>query len=107
MTLPYIRDEGFGFKLTGGNAIGLFVSEVQSGRDEVKVGDQVLEIAGESTLEMTHYAASQLLKGSKDKVVLKVMENNASEFELSSQFDIHVVNAAVLLAHELVKLWSV
>lgn len=81
MTLPYIRNEGFGFKLSGGNAIGLFISEVQPGRDEIKVGDQVLEIAGEPTLEMTHYAATQLLTRTKDKVVLKVMENNASKFE--------------------------
>ncbi len=60
--------------------MGLFVSDVAAARDEIKVGDHVLEIGGESTLEMTYFAAQELLRGSKDKVQLKVMENNASEF---------------------------
>ena len=40
---------------------------------------QVLEIGGESTLEMTHFAAQDILREAKDRVQLKVMENNASE----------------------------
>ncbi len=40
MTIPRSSD-GYGFKLTGGNAVGLFVSDVAAGRDEIKVGDQV------------------------------------------------------------------
>ncbi len=40
VTIPRSSD-GYGFKLTGGNAVGLFVSDVAAGRDEIKVGDQV------------------------------------------------------------------
>ncbi len=78
VTIPR-SSEGYGFKLSGGNAVGLFISDVAAVRDEIKVGDQVLEIAGESTLEMTYFAAQELLRGLKDKVQLKVMENNASK----------------------------
>ncbi|XP_064396525.1 uncharacterized protein LOC135343497 [Halichondria panicea] len=87
VTIPRSSD-GYGFKLTGGNAVGLFVSDVAAGRDEIKVGDQVLEIAGESTLEMTYFASQDLLKKAKDKVQLKVMENNAKFQAIMLQFEL-------------------
>ncbi len=40
VTIPHVAGS-WGFKLTGGNAVGLFISEVAAGRDEIKVGDQV------------------------------------------------------------------
>ena len=71
--------EGFGFKVIGGNAVGLFVSEVKPVRKELCQGDQILEINGQDARHMTHCEASQLLRSCRDKVHLKVMDNGASE----------------------------
>ena len=101
MTLPVLPGgEGFGFKVMGGSAVGLFVSEVKAGRKELQVrhetlqtllyslflslshtqvGDQLLEIAGETTLGMSYFEATQILHAAKDKVQLKVTENSASK----------------------------
>ena len=70
--------EGFGFKVIGGNAVGLFVSEVKPVRKELCQGDQILEINGQDARHMTHYEASQLLRACKDRVNLTVMDNGAS-----------------------------
>ena len=80
VTIPN-STEGFGFKVIGGNAVGLFVSEVKPGRKEVSQGDQILEINGKDARRMTHYEATQLLRGCRDKVHLTVMDNGASESE--------------------------
>ena len=79
VTIPYVGGEGFGFKMIGGNAVGLFVSEVlRLPRKELQPGDQILEINGQSTRNMTHFEASQLM--GKEKVSLLVTENTASEY---------------------------
>ena len=65
--------------MIGGNAVGLFVSEVKPGRKEVQAGDQILEINGQGTRAMTHYQATQLLRSQREKVTLTVMENSARE----------------------------
>ena len=80
MTLPYLdSDRGFGFKLMGGSAVGLFVSEVSLGKKELQVGDQLLEIAGQSALQMSYCEALDLVGQAKDKLQLKVTPNRASE----------------------------
>ena len=50
--------DGYGFKMIGGNSVGLFVSEVRPGRKEVQAGDQILQINGRGTRAMTHYQAT-------------------------------------------------
>lgn len=81
LTLPFLGSEkGFGFKLIGGNMVGLFVSEVSLEKKELQVGDQLLEIAGHSALQMSYYEALSLIQESKDKLQLRVMQNRASEF---------------------------
>ena len=80
MTLPYLdSDRGFGFKLMGGSSVGLFVSEVSLGKKELQVGDQVLEIAGQSAVQMTYYEALELVGQAKETLQLKVVQNRASE----------------------------
>ena len=81
VTLHCSPSEGCGFRIIGGNAVGLFVSEVNRGRKEVSAGDQILNINGKDTRNMTHYEATQLLQRSKDKVSLTVMENNARKLQ--------------------------
>ena len=71
--------EGFGFKVIGGNAVGLFVSEVKPGQKEVSQGDQILEINGQDARHMTHFEATQLLRSTRGKVHLTVMDNGASK----------------------------
>ena len=51
---------GFGFKVIGGNAVGLFVSEVNLGHREVSHGVQILQINGKDARGMTHYEAGHL-----------------------------------------------
>ena len=65
--------------MIGGNSVGLFVSEVQPGRKEVQVGDQILQINGQSTCAMMHYQATHLLRSQREKVTLNVMKNSARE----------------------------
>ena len=72
-------DDGYGFKMIGGNSVGLFVSEVRPGRKEIQAGDQILQINGKDTRDMTHYQATQLLRSQREKVTLTVMENSARE----------------------------
>lgn len=60
--------------------MGLFVSEVKPVRKELCQGDQILEINGQDARRMTHYEATQLLRGCGGKVHLKVMDNGASKF---------------------------
>ena len=78
VTLPKTK-QSFGFKLMGGNAVGLFVSEVSLEKKELQVGDQVLEIAGQSALQMSYCEALDLVGKAKEKLELKVVQNKASE----------------------------
>ncbi len=75
-----MADKGFGFKMIGGNAVGLFVSEAK--RKELQVGDQILEIAGHSALQMSHYEATELITQAKDTLQLKVTQNVASKINV-------------------------
>ena len=59
--------------------VGLFVSEVSLEKKELQVGDQLLEIAGHSALQMSYYEALSLIQESKDKLQLRVMQNRPSE----------------------------
>ena len=79
MTLPFAG--GYGFKMIGGNVVGLFVSEVRPSnpRSEVSQGDQILEINGTDSRHMTHNEATQLLLASQSPLSLIVMENSARE----------------------------
>lgn len=86
VTIPYVGGEGFGFKMIGGNAVGLFVSEVlRLPRKELQPGDQILEINGQSTRNMTHFEASQLM--GKEKVSLLVTENTAKFQSIRDHFE--------------------
>ena len=75
MVIPF--EGGYGFKMIGGNAVGLFVSEVWHPRKNIAQGDQILEINGTDARHMTHYEATQLLRSSQGPLSLIVMENNA------------------------------
>lgn len=66
--------------MIGGNVVGLFVSEAK--RKELQVGDQILEIAGRSALQMSHYEATELMAQAKETLQLKVTQNVASESTL-------------------------
>ena len=44
------------------------------------MGDQVLELGGQSTASMSHYEATSILRSSKDKIQLRVAENIASKW---------------------------
>ena len=59
--------------------MGLFVSEVSLGKKELQVGDQLLEIVGQSALQMSYCEALDLVGQAKDKLQLKVTPNRASE----------------------------
>ena len=72
LTIPS-SPEGFGFKVIGGNAVGLFVSEVNLGHREVSQEVQILQINKKDARRMTHYEATQLLRGCRDKVHLTVV----------------------------------
>ena len=37
MTVPFVAGEGWGFEVTGGNAVGIFISKVSSSRKELQV----------------------------------------------------------------------
>ena len=63
--------------MVGGNAVGLFVSEAK--RKELQVGDQILEIAGHSALQMSHYEATELVARAKKTLQLKVTQSVASK----------------------------
>ena len=73
--------------------MGLFVSEVKPVRKELCQGDQILEINGQDACRMTHYEATQLLRGCRDKVQLTVMENGASELV---QYDLCVCGSVLV-----------
>ena len=45
----------------------------------LQVGDQVLELGGQSTVGMSHYEATSILRSSNDKIQLRVAENTASK----------------------------
>ena len=45
----------------------------------IQVGDQVLELGGQTTMGMSHYEASNILHSSKDKILLRVVDNIASK----------------------------
>ena len=57
--------------------MGLFV--VESKRKELQVGDQILEIAGRSALQMSYYEAMEIMAEAKETLQLKVTQNVASE----------------------------
>ena len=59
--------------------VGLFVSDVMVGKKEVQVGDQILEIAGQSAVQMSFFEAAELMSQEKEKLQLKVAQNTASE----------------------------
>lgn len=60
--------------------MGLFVSEVSSGKKELQVGDQILELAGQSAVQMSYCEAVELIAQAKSTLQLKVAQNTASEF---------------------------
>ena len=37
VTVPFVAGEGWGFEVTGGNAVGIFISKVSSSRKELLV----------------------------------------------------------------------
>jgi len=80
VTLPYLSSEkGYGFRIIGGNAVGLFVSEVSLEKKELQVGDQILEIGGENAIQMSYCEVLDIISRAKDKIQLKVMQNKASK----------------------------
>ena len=62
--------------MIGGNAVGLFISEVRAPVKDLLSGDQILCINGRDTRQMTHFEATDLLRSS-EKVTLVVTENMA------------------------------
>ena len=75
VTIPR-TEGGYGFKMIGGNAVGLFISEVRPSLKDVTPGDQILQVNGQDTSHMTHFEATDLLRSS-ERVTLVVTENNA------------------------------
>lgn len=59
--------------------MGLFVSEVSSGKKELQVGDQILELAGQSAVQMSYCEAAELISQAKGTLQMKVAQNTASE----------------------------
>ena len=41
MTVPFVAGEGWGFEVTGGNAVGIFISKVSSNRKELQVRESI------------------------------------------------------------------
>ena len=62
--------------MIGGNAVGLFISEVRPSLKDVTPGDQILQLNGHNTYHMTHFEAIDLMQSS-ERVTLVVTENNA------------------------------
>ena len=62
--------------MIGGNAVGLFISEVCPSLKDVTPGDQILQLNGHNTYHMTHFEAIDLMQSS-ERVTLVVTENNA------------------------------
>ena len=77
VTIPR-TPEGFGLKVLGGNAVGLFVSE--SLCKDLEPGDQILDINGHSTRGMTYYEATHLLRQSSDQVTMTVTDNYSRKY---------------------------
>lgn len=69
--------EGFGFKVLGGNAVGLFVSETH--RKDLEPGDQILEINGHMTQGLAHYEATHLLRQTTDQLTMTLVDNYSRE----------------------------
>lgn len=65
--------EGFGFKVLGGSAVGLFVSETH--QKDLEPGDQILEINGHSTQGLAHYEATHLLRQTTDQLTMTLVDN--------------------------------
>ena len=57
VTIPR-TEGGYGFKMIGGNAVGLFISEVRPSLKDVTPGDQILQVNGQDTSHMTHFEAT-------------------------------------------------
>lgn len=88
ITLPYlVPEKSFGFKFIGGNAVGLFVTEVNLGKKELQVGDQILELAGQSAVQMSYFEARELMAAAKGKLQLKVTQNTAKYQSIRDQFE--------------------
>ena len=48
--------------MIGGNAVGLFISEVRAPGKDLLSGDQILCINGRDAWRMTHFEATDLLR---------------------------------------------
>ena len=62
ITVPFLAGEGWGFEVTGGNAVGIFISKVSNSRKELQVrqeedymeGEREREREGEGERECMH-----------------------------------------------------
>eukprot|EP00731_Ephydatia_muelleri_P005712 Em0002g1888a len=77
--------EGFGFKVLGGNAVGLFVSETH--RKDLEPGDQILEINGHMTQGLAHYEATHLLRQTTDQLTMTLVDNYSRYTSLKDQVE--------------------
>ncbi|MCI4388702.1 hypothetical protein PGIGA_G00089110 [Pangasianodon gigas] len=88
--------KGFGFSIRGGREykMDLFVLRladdgpaIRNGR--MRVGDQIIEINGESTREMTHTHAIELIKsgGNRVRLLLKRGTGQVPEYDSSAPWD--------------------
>ncbi|KAK3544469.1 hypothetical protein QTP86_012569 [Hemibagrus guttatus] len=88
--------KGFGFSIRGGREykMDLFVLRladdgpaIRNGR--MRVGDQIIEINGESTREMTHTRAIELIKsgGNRVRLLLKRGTGQVPEYDSSAPWD--------------------
>ncbi|KAM8883755.1 membrane-associated guanylate kinase, WW and PDZ domain-containing protein 2a isoform 2-T2 [Synchiropus picturatus] len=89
--------KGFGFSIRGGREykMDLFVLRlaedgpaVRNGR--MRVGDQIIEINGETTREMTHGRAIELIKsgGRRVRLLLKRGTGQVPEYDTSTSWDV-------------------
>ncbi|KAM9823924.1 membrane-associated guanylate kinase, WW and PDZ domain-containing protein 2a [Neosynchiropus ocellatus] len=89
--------KGFGFSIRGGREykMDLFVLRlaedgpaVRNGR--MRVGDQIIEINGETTREMTHGRAIELIKsgGRRVRLLLKRGSGQVPEYDTSTSWDV-------------------
>uniref|UniRef100_A0A8C1RCI1 Membrane-associated guanylate kinase, WW and PDZ domain-containing protein 1 n=1 Tax=Cyprinus carpio TaxID=7962 RepID=A0A8C1RCI1_CYPCA len=97
--------KGFGFSIRGGREykMDLFVLRlaedgpaIRNGR--MRVGDQIIEINGESTRDMTHARAIELIKsgGRRVRLLLKRGTGQVPEYDSHAPWDAHTTAAPSL-----------
>ncbi|XP_065830189.1 uncharacterized protein [Oscarella lobularis] len=86
------RNGTLGFLIKGGNATGIFVSEIRpgftlGGLNGVQPGDEILMVGEHSLIGLTRQEAADILRGVVDSVALVVRHNMLKFLQLPSSCD--------------------